>query len=317
VPRGTRLAVFVRAGNTEEPDGTWSEWYPVDGREADVPSELPAARWLQIRVDLEGSRDGSSPVLRGLEAFYAPRNRAPFIRELTVQPAGVVWAVVEGQSVRPRGPLVAEDMVSRRRVAEFDGARARPVRKVYEQGARTLTWSAVDPDGDALRSRVELRREGDPFWILLASEVEDDYYGWDARVLPDGLYRARITVSDASANREEDALTDDRISSSFQVDNTRPRVERPSVRRERDHWEVEFVANDPGGNVAAVEVAIGDDVWQPIDPADGVADSAEERYRVHVDPGSAPDAPRSLRVRVTDAAGNLAGEAWPLPPQPE
>jgi hypothetical protein len=71
------------------------------------------------------------------------------------------------------------------------------------------------------------------------------------------------------------------------------------------------LASDPGGNVAAVEIAVDGGAWVPLDPLDGVADSSEERYRTVIDEGAwEPGASRTLRVRVTDAAGNLGGDAW-------
>jgi len=77
---------------------------------------------------------------------------------------------------------------------------------------------------------------------------------------------------------------------------------------------VEFVASDPGGNVVAAEVAVDAGDWQPLDPIDGVADEAEERYQMVIEPlhRGGPDGERTLKVRVTDSAGNMGGEAWAL-----
>jgi hypothetical protein len=129
----------------------------------------------------------------------------------------------------------------------------------------------------------------------------------------------RLTADDGRDNPGGTSLTDHEPSAVFLVDNTRPTVAAPRIRRERGGHVVRFVAADAGGRVATVEVSIDAGGWRPIDPEDGVADSAEEAYETFVGPpegtarqeGPEPDR-RTLRVRVTDAAGNLGGEAWPL-----
>lgn len=314
LPRGAALRVSVRSGNTDEPDSTWSDWVELRATDGEaVPSGLAPSRRLQARIQMESGRDGASPRLRHLEMFYLPRNRPPEIREMDVQPAGIVWSANPAQSSRPRGPLVADDPVSRKAVKTIEGRTVRGMRKSFELGARTVAWKAEDPDDDRLTFTLEIRREGASAWLPLASNVEDEYFGWDTRGLPDGLYRVRLRASDAPDNPGGKELRDARTSPAFRVDNTRPSIADPRIRAEAGGFDVEFTAADPGGAVAAVEVAVDDGAWEPLDPVDGVADSAEERYRTRVEPREpAPAATRAIRVRVTDGSGNLGGDAWPL-----
>jgi hypothetical protein len=132
--------------------------------------------------------------------------------------------------------------------------------------------------------------------------------------MPDGLYRVRLTVDDAPDNAPGANYRDERTSPAFLVDNTRPSAADPVVRRESGGWVVEFVAGDAGATVAGVEVAVDAGEWRSVEPLDGVADSSEERYRVRLDvtEASGAEGPPTLRVRVTDSAGNLGGQAWPL-----
>ena len=64
---------------------------------------------------------------------------------------------------------------------------------------------------------------------------------------------------------------------------------------------VRFAAVDPGGRIAAVEAAEGPGPWRRLAPEDGIEDGDRESYTVEL-PASG-----SLRLRVTDAAGNLGG----------
>jgi hypothetical protein len=187
------------------------------------------------------------------------------------------------------------------------------VRKSYELGARTISWKATDVDDDRLRFRVDIRREATASWIPLAVDLDGDFFGWDTRGMPDGLYRVRLVVSDSPDNPAGNELESTRTGGAFRIDNTRPSVGRPRIQHDRGRYEVEFVARDPGGNVAIAEVAIDTGEWEPLEPLDGVADSAEESYQVVLEPLAQPDdGPRTVRVRVTDSAGNMGGDAWAL-----
>jgi hypothetical protein len=88
----------------------------------------------------------------------------------------------------------------------------------------------------------------------------------------------------------------------------------PEIRRNGDRVEVEFTASDGAGSVVSAEIALDAGEWTPLEPLDGVADEPEERFRVTLDatPTGEGGSPGTLRVRVTDAAGNLSGDAWPL-----
>jgi hypothetical protein len=132
--------------------------------------------------------------------------------------------------------------------------------------------------------------------------------------MADGLYRARLVVSDARDNPEGKQLDDRRTSAAFWIDNTRPSVGDPRVQESGGGFEVEFLASDPGGNVVAAEVAVDSGDWQPLEPEDGVADASEELYQLSIEPlaDDSHAGPRTLRVRVTDSAGNMAGDAWVL-----
>jgi sugar lactone lactonase YvrE len=317
VPRGSGLRVQARSGNTAEPDDTWSPWTDLETGDNTSVAEtrLPAARWFQARFDFAGG-SGDSPRLRRIEIAFQPRNRPPEVAKMTVEAPGVVWMRGPKQSSFRVGPAVADDPVARG-VADSlmrggRTVRARgTIRRTYEAGARTFSWEALDPDGDRLRYALAIKEESVGEWFPLARELDEQFHSWDARAMPDGIYRVRLTVDDSLDNPNGTHRRSERVSDAFRVDNTRPSVGEFEVDRTSNGHEVRFVARDPGGSIAALEVAIDGRGWMPLSPLDGVADSELEDYTLIVepDPSSRTDG-RSMIVRVTDSSGNLGGAMW-------
>jgi sugar lactone lactonase YvrE len=315
LPSGTSITVQARSGNTAEPDDTWSPWIDLAAAEdrASAETRVPPARWFQARFSL-ATTDGGSPELRRVEIAYRSRNRPPEVESVQVDPPGVVWVRGPAQSSFPVGPTVADDPVARDVAASLTrGGRMRgggAIRRTYEAGARTFSWAAIDPDGDRLRYSLALRRDGSEEWFPLAADIDEDFLSSDARAWPDGIYRVRLSADDAADNPNGTHLHIERISDAFRVDNTRPSVGEHELARSGRMREVRFVARDPGGSVAAVEVALDGGPWMPLSPQDGVADSELESYRLELEPVDAQA--RSIIVRVTDSSGNLGGAMWSI-----
>jgi hypothetical protein len=193
---------------------------------------------------------------------------------------------------------VADDPVAQR-TARAGRRPSAATRRLYEAGARSATWEASDPDEDAVRYRLELRAIGQETWRELANDLATSFFSWDSRGTPDGLYELRLTADDREDNPEGTSRTDVRVSDPFAIDHTPPRLE--SLQVSSDRLRVTFTAVDPGGRVAAVEAAEGAGPWRRLSPEDGIEDGERERYAATL-PASG-----TLRLRVTDAAGNLGG----------
>ena len=125
------------------------------------------------------------------------------------------------------------------------------------------------------------------------------------------MYRVRLVVDDSLDNPNGTHRQAVRVSDAFRIDNTRPSVTDFEVKTTSRGREVSFTARDPGGSVAAVEVAVDGHEWMPLSPLDGVADSEVERYTLILEARSAGTAEsRTVVVRVTDSSGNLGGAMW-------
>jgi hypothetical protein len=259
------VEMATRTGNSEQPDASWSSWAPAPAGDAAPSIASPEGRFLQWRLTLRGGED--SPAVSGVAVSFAARNRPPLLRDF-----------------RPDPP-----------VAQAAGKEA------------VFRWAVADPDGDPLDVQVQYRPRGGTSWQtgarVTAEDPSADAEGmrkdgrlvWDTSAVPEGPYEVRGHITDQPANPEgrgKEASSEPIV---LQVDRTPPEV---SLEREQDgSWRLRVVdAASGGGRVEVLERGV---VLFAASPEDGVADSAQETYRL---PASSAE-PRVLKV--TDAAGNV------------
>ncbi|MBP7149043.1 MAG: hypothetical protein KBD01_16060 [Acidobacteria bacterium] len=306
------VRVDVRAGNTSEPGPGWTGWVPArdaagpPGGDGGAP-DVPASRFYQVRVEIDAQFAGA-PAVPLVEARYRPANRAPRIDSVDVLPQGVAYRALPPPPVAsgevpvvppPRGPD------SDRVLGEAAG-NWRP-KKVFESDALTVTWTAKDADDDALQYRLEYCADRGGVcerWTQLADALDQNFFSFDSRLLPDGVYRFRVTATDQPDNVAGAARTDEKISEPFRVDHVLPVFERVEVRHAAEgRIEVRVEAADPQGRLAEAAVSNGHGALRSLAPSDGVADSAREVYTGVVD---APPDGQLVLLQLTDAAGNVA-----------
>ena len=301
-PPGTAVAVETRAGNSEEPDDTWSDWAAAESG-ASVAS--PAARFLQWRAVLRS--DGmASPELTGLTAAYLPENLAPRVASITLHPPGRVFEEMLNPSApRLQGMEGQPETTQAQRENGGAGASFGGGRRLFRPGIRTATFEAADPNGDRLRYRVSVRLAGEVEWRVLRSGLRERVVAWDTSAMADGRYELRVEAGDAPDNPPDEALTGTRVSRPFVVDNTPPTISGLTVGGDGS---VRFTATDAGSPIRRADVSVDGGEAQVLRPLDGIADSLTEEYG-----GVIPDFPAgaaTVVVRVEDDPGNrAAGEA--------
>lgn len=316
-----QVKVEARAGNTAEPGPEWTPWTAIPGAAGPPEAEgqkadLPAARFFQVRVT---GNSGPAPVeVPFVELRYRPQNLPPRIDSLDVLPPGVAFRSLPPAALAsgdvpvvppPRAPE-AEELIGETRPAWRS-------KKVYEPGARTLVWQAKDPDGDPLQFTVEVRPErGGPAgtWTVLAARLEQGFFSFDSRTLPDGVYRFRLKADDAVANAWGEGASADEISAPVTIDNTAPQIQQwQFLSQPGGKVQLKVTAVDPGGRLAGAQVWL--EPGRPVElaPEDGVGDAAAETFSATLGP-LAPGA--LVAVQVVDAAGNPVTGQRPVPPPP-
>jgi len=297
VPPGTSITLQARSGNTDPPDRTWSEW----GAELTDPHgsllDCPPARFLQWRALLKSGGGEKSPELREVDVVYMQRNLPPEFRKLEVLPPGVSLQAIPAPPPSPEAKASGGDTDSGRH-------RSRPQsRRGFDPGARSVTWQVSDPNDDDLTYDVQFKEIGDRAWRTIRTGIDEDFVSFDGSTLPDGTYVVRVVASDAVANPAGLALTAEKLSPPFDVDNTPPRIDHLKARVEGGKLHVSFTAAD-GFSVlreASYSVDAGD--WILARPVDGLSDSGSEDYDVAAPAPGAGE--HSIVVRVPDAVGNV------------
>jgi len=307
LPAGAGVQVRTRSGNTSTPDSTWSDWSaPYSHKEGD-PITSQSARFLQVQAALTG-KDGSSPVLDSISAAYLQRNLRPQIQSVTVHPPGEVFqkplsitGEMEILGLEPgQGPEPPPGSASQRASMPAPMTYSR---RLYQKGIQTFSWKADDPNDDTLAYDVYYRAADDTRFRILRKGLNDAVVAWDTSTVPNGRYVIRVTATDSPSNPGGLALTADKESNAFDVDNTPPTV--TAVVETRSALRVRAVARDDSSLIRKAEYSVDGGPWQDVYPTDGINDEREETYEVAL-PDLAPPGPHVVVVRATDLLGNVA-----------
>jgi len=307
LPSGTSLEITTRSGNTSTPDATWSNWSAAYTQKDGDPIVSERARFLQVRSVLVG-KASATPVLDTLSAAYLQRNLRPQVQSITVYGPGEIFqkpvSVTGEMEVLGFEPGEAPDT---RPAAQTPRPFAMPPtaysRKLYQRGLQTFQWKADDPNGDALVYDVQYRAVGDTRLRTLRKGTSDTVLAWDTSTVPNGRYLVRVTARDTPGNPEALALSGDKESIPFDVDNTPPTVSL--VAGGSSPVRVRAVVRDDMSLLRKAEFTVDGGRWQEVHPTDGINDAREETYEIT--PGALPEpGPHMLVVRATDLLGNVA-----------
>lgn len=291
--------IATRSGNSDTPDTTWSRWQDVPAADDGGRVASPAARYLQWRF----SPASADARLDQILFSWREQNQAPRVEDLGVAPQGQGFR--DGE-LGPRTEAVTQMLPSGQKVeysVSLPTNKAIRELPMWARGLRTLQWRGVDPNGDVLRYRIEVKREAGGEWVEIGKDLEASLYSWNTNSLPDGRYRLRVTASDAVANAIGEERTGSAQSEIFTVDNTAPAWTALSG----DGARIEGTASDSASPIIRIEVAVDDGDWRPVAPEGGLADSRDARIRLTLPRLAAGE--HLVSVRAVDMAGNAATRA--------
>jgi sugar lactone lactonase YvrE len=288
-----RLEFFVRSGNTEDPGKEWSRWFGPYSKPG-TSAECPPARFVQWKAVIHDGRSGDG--ISWISLAYLPRNAAPVIDAIAVQDPGVrAQANViiqtgqqpsvnlrQPQTSNPIGVVVTQSTSSVR----FE----QPPQGFREKGYQSVLWSAHDENDDELRFSIYFRGENETDWKLLKDKLEQKFYSWDSTAMPDGAYYLKIVATDAPSNAPAQALTTERESERFVVDNTPPVIENLHAEAFNrctgvcgdTNAIIKFTARDATSSIERAQYSVDGGDWIIVVPAKAISDAPEEHYQFTV-----------------------------------
>lgn len=296
-----RVALYTRSGNTEEPDDSWSDWAGPFTAPAGTAITSPAARYLQWKAELT-TGEGPAPALTAVTVAYLPRNSRPEVGTVTVHPPGVVFQRPFASDDAAIAGLDDAVMQARRPPGDSGPPTPSPGRRMFQKGLQTIQWTADDDDDDRLSYALQYRRDGEDTWYELRRDLLGEIYVWDTTAMADGRYVLRVIASDSPSNPGDRALTGNRESAPVVIDNTPPAIDA-TVSDDGAGATIAVRVRDERSPIQTVEYSLRGGPWQMVYPADGLADSPDERYIIPV--ASAAEAAEVV-VRATDRLQNVA-----------
>lgn len=296
--------LYARSGNVDNPDRNWSQWARID-LSKDARLEIPAARFVQWRAILKPANPPTA--IDSVAINYLSRNVAPVVDDIAVQPG----ARFQSQP-RNSGPENVTVNFGAPSLTRNEPSRIEPPlpTAIRDRSSVAVRWAAHDDNDDDLVYSIFYRADTDREWKLLKSGLTDKFYSFDSGLLPDGGYTLQIVASDAPSHTAEEALSDQRQSERFEIDNTPPRIQNLAARIEGTQLHVTFSAADDFSTIKRAEYSVDAGDWQFVEPVGQLSDARLENYDFN-SLLSAP--PPSLEEQVEQKRGKSKKEAAPPP----
>ncbi|HEX4165959.1 MAG TPA: hypothetical protein VHZ55_10845 [Bryobacteraceae bacterium] len=297
---GSGVLFRTRTGFSARPDSTWSPWSaPLSQTNSLIQS--PPARYIQFRAEWP---PGIGAHLDSIAVPYLAQNSAPVVHSVAV-----TSVVNNSASKNPAATPPAASAAYSITVTDTGDAPAASTATSNSQTVSRLqttqtqiSWQADDPDGDKLVYSIYFRSEDENGWQMIRNHMFENTLLLDPDVFADGRYFFRVIASDAPSNAPEFAQHTELISTPVLIDNTPPSVSILSSNRKGAEADIEIAAHDAASPLRLCEYSLDAGTWQPIESVDGITDSPDEHFRLHLDRlGSAE---HLVVFRVYDAPGN-------------
>ena len=289
--RGTgSFELFARSGNVDNPDRNWSPWKKIDLAK-EQPVDAPSARFIQWKAVLHSG--APEPAIDQVALNYLPKNVAPEIDEVSV-------------TVGARVPTSTHTSNTVLEGSTYES----PIPTIPDKHVIAVKWRAHDANDDQLDYSIYYRGDGEKEWKKLRDDVSDRYVNLETDLFPDGGYEIKVVASDEPSHSPGDALTGEKTSDRFEVDNTPPKVEFTNARIDGNKLRLVFKAIDSFSTITRAEYSIDADDWQTAEPVGQISDYKVENYDLTV-PLPAPDAKdpptdeHTIVVRVFDRYENV------------
>ena len=312
-----KVEFYMRSGNTSNPQNNWSAWAGPYTKADGMTAECPAARFVQWKAVFHGTPDDPASV-SWVHLAYLPKNVAPVIDAIVVEEPGIraqgfpapptigpgpaTPVPLRVPQTNPSAAAAAAAAAAAQQEFQQKPKQQLPAQGFAQKGFQTVVWAVHDENDDDLVFTLYYRGEDEKNWRLLKENIETRFYSWDTTTMPDGAYKLKLVASDAPSNPANEALTAERESDRFLVDNTPPRVENVRAEKASSDLHVKFDAASGASTIARAVYSLDGAEWQIAFPVGRLTDSRRESYDIsfaNLEPGE-----HTVAVQVFDQFEN-------------
>jgi WD40 repeat protein len=306
---------YARSGNTSSPQKNWSPWAGPYKNETGETVGCPAARFVQWKAVFVDTDKGAVPNVAWVSLAYQPQNVAPVIDDIAIQDPGIRVQGFAPQASGPTMPTSVQLRLPQRSSANFPAPAnanlelaARPLKieappqGFEEKGWASVLWSAHDDNDDDLVYTIYYHGEGEKNWRLLKDKLTQRYYSWDTTTMPDGAYYLKIVASDSPSNPADQALTNERESDRFEIENTPPRVENLRADASSPVVRVTFDGTSSASTISKAQYSVDAGDWTILFPNGLLSDAPKESYEISLNGLSAGE--HTVAVQISDRFDN-------------
>ncbi len=298
VAEGNAITFSTRSGKTRKPDDTWSDWSDELTTAEGSQISSPDGQYIQWRAKLTASEDAQTPILKKVTLASVQTNIEPKFISIEVNDGSSTNSGDKGRR-SSGGGLPPPGMRSGGDNAPSSSAAAPS--KNWK-----ISWKVEDANQDTLQYTLYYKAVDEANWKLLKKELSKANYEWDIASVADGRYILKVVATDKLSNPAGWEKSVEKISKSFDVDNTQPVVGAIQATANGDG--TYKIVSDVMDAMNLIQKAVykidSDEHWQVIFPNDGIFDSKQEQLLLET--GELPEGAHTITIQVTDKAGNMA-----------
>jgi len=284
IPKGCKVELSTRSGNTKNPDFTWTGWTrPQTVKPEGVQVGSPRGRFLQYTLTFSGTASGETPTVFEVRVPYKRSNLSPVVTRLSLA-FSAPESSDKGTDREKRIPTAAG-----------------PWTKKVD-----VSWEVHDENQDPLLFDLHYRWEGEDTWWPLAMEQRNKTWTWDTEAWPDGRYALKLTACDSPGNLPKEAKRGELEIRPIVIDNTPPIFKSLKTSTMENAVTVKGILEDEMTPIVSVEYSLNASDWKRVFSEDGMWDSRREEFKLVVD--GLEERQHILAIRVMDEAGNQRTE---------
>jgi len=249
----TEISVFIRSGNSNIPDSTWTQWSAPFTDSENSNLNISDCRYFQVKVVMNTKIGTETPSLDQFKIFYIQSNLGPQIKKINIRKA----------TLKPSVTVIDSNGKSKSKTSDNK-----------DENYLNVSWEARDLNKDKLKYNIYLKKFNSKNWILFKEDITENKLKLDTQLFQDGKYLLRVEADDSLSNPPGAAESAKMESSPFLIDSTAPVISAFTINANH----IQFTVEDKTSIISHVRYSFDGKLWYPVFPVDLLNDSKKETF---------------------------------------